>query len=217
MRDPRHDSKKQAESRREGYETTDVSINGIIVFLIGLSVSVVVFFVFCFVTGKVINNQLVKHDGPPNQWNQFNMPSRARQDMASNPAIEQQQLRDVTQRFPTPRLQTDDGDQDTADMHAREDLLLENYSWIDRAQGRVRIPVSQAMQIIAQRGLPVVPNAGQPESLMAGDSRIEIPVPLTTGFARTGYEQEERSPKKLPGEQASTKIGSQDSTGASDR
>ena len=30
--------------------------------------------------------------------------------------------------FPTPRLETDDGNQDTADLHAREDLLLDHYS-----------------------------------------------------------------------------------------
>ena len=30
--------------------------------------------------------------------------------------------------FPQPRLQMDDGNQDTADLHAREDLLLEHYT-----------------------------------------------------------------------------------------
>ena len=42
----------------------------------------------------------------------------------------------MTQQFPTPRLQTDDGNQDMADLHAREDLLLENYSWVDRGAGQ---------------------------------------------------------------------------------
>ena len=40
---------------REGYEVTDVSVQGIMVFLVGLFVSVGVFFVFCFGMGKVIN------------------------------------------------------------------------------------------------------------------------------------------------------------------
>ena len=37
----------------------------------------------------------------------------------------------MTQQFPTPRLETDDGNQDLADLHAREDLLLDYYSWVD--------------------------------------------------------------------------------------
>ena len=44
-----------------------------------------------------------------------------------------------------------------ADLHAREDLLLNNYSWVDQAQGKVRIPIERAMELIAQRGLPVAP------------------------------------------------------------
>ena len=56
------------------------------------------------------------------------------QDLTSNAVMEQQQLNQMVQRFPTPRLQTDDGDQDIAEMHAREDLLLDHYSWVDRSQ-----------------------------------------------------------------------------------
>ena len=69
--------------------------------------------------------------------------------------MEQQQLQQLTRAFPTPRLQDDDGNQDTADLHAREDLLLDNYSWVDRSKGTVRIPIERAMELIAQRGLPV--------------------------------------------------------------
>ncbi len=65
--------------------------------------------------------------------------------------------RRLTQSFPTPRVQTDDGNQDVADLHAREDLLLDNYSWVDQSKGTVRIPIERAMELIAQRGLPVAP------------------------------------------------------------
>ena len=66
-------------------------------------------------------------------------------------------MAEITQTFPTPRLLIDDGDQDVADLHAREDLLLSNYSWVDQSKGTVRIPIEQAMELIAQRGLPVAP------------------------------------------------------------
>jgi hypothetical protein len=201
-----HESHNKQGSVREGYEVTDVSVQGIMVFLIALFISVGVFFVFCFGMGKVINNALTKRDGPPNQWNQANIPAGKLRNMESNPAMQQQELKQLTQTFPTPRLQGDDGNQDTADLHAREDLLLDNYSWVDRSKGTVRIPIDRAMELIAQRGLPVAQQPQQNEPLMAGDSPISVQVPLTDGFARTAYEQELREGSaKQSGEQASTK------------
>jgi hypothetical protein len=104
----------------------------------------------------------------------------------------------MTQQFPTPRLQTDDGNQEIADLHAKEDLLLENYSWVDQSQGKVRIPIEQAMGLIAQRGLPVAP-AAKESPLMSGDAKPLVAVPLTSGFARTGYEQDVAQAEKVAG------------------
>jgi hypothetical protein len=50
------------------------------------------------------------------------------------------------------------------------------------------------MELIAQRGLPVaqpVQTQAAPTQLMTGDSTPTVPVPLTNGFARTAFEQEE--------------------------
>jgi hypothetical protein len=116
----------------------------------------------------------------------------------------------MTARFPTPRLQMDDGDQDVVDLHNREDLLLDHYTWVDQQQGSVRIPIGQAMQIVAQRGLPVV-SGGPTQSLMTADVQPGVTAPLTNGFARTGYEQQleveqarqqEIQKEAKPGEQA---------------
>jgi hypothetical protein len=173
-----------------GYEITDVNVNGIVVFLASLAVFVGVFFIFCFGLGKVINTVIMNSDGPPNKWNEIaGRPAGKREDMTSNAVLEQQQLRQMVERFPTPRLQTDNGNQEVADMHAREDLLLDYYSWVDRGHGKVRIPIARAMQLMAQRGLPVAP-AEQTEPLMAGDRTPVVTAPLTDGFARTGYEQQ---------------------------
>jgi len=109
--------------------------------------------------------------------------------MPSSPEL-RNKVAELTQTFPTPRLQTDDGAQDIADLHAREDLLLSNYSWIDPSKGTVRIPIERAMELIAQRGLQVAPPA-QVQPPMTGDSRPAITMPLTDGFARTSFEQAE--------------------------
>ena len=198
-------------ARTPGYETSDVQVGGIVVFMISLLVFVLIFFVFCFGMGKVINTQLIKHDGPPNKWNQFQYsPENPGKNLESNAVLEQQQLRAMTARFPTPRLQMDDGDQDVVDLHNREDLLLDHYTWVDQQQGVVRIPIGQAMQIIAQRGLPVV-SGGSIQPRMTADVQQRVTAPLTNGFARTGYEQQleveqsrqmEQQKEAKPGEQA---------------
>ena len=193
----------------EGYETTDVSVSGVGVFLVALGVVIVIFFVFAFGMGKVINTVLRRSDGPPSPWQTAGNTASGGltgKSMQSSPVIEQKQLHQLVQAFPTPRLQTDDGDQDLTDLHAREDLLLGHYSYIDPAQGKVRIPIDRAMQLVAQRGLPVAPAAatgGTP--LMYGDLQPSVQVPLTNGFARTGYEQERNSATGLPGDQSSAK------------
>lgn len=198
--DPR--AHKDDPSVREGYEVTDASTGGIVVFLIGLAISVGVFFVFCFVMGKVINTGMDRQDGPTTKWKAANQiaPTKA---LRSSPQLEQEQLAKLTQEFPNPRVQLDNGNQDLATLHDREDLLLNHYSWIDRGQGKVRIPIERAMELIAQRGLPQAgPEQRQP--LMMGDSRPTVQMPLTDGFAPTGYEQALHGRPEQAGEQASS-------------
>jgi len=115
--------------------------------------------------------------------------------LANSPAL-QNKMAELTQQFPTPRLQEDDGNQEIADLHAREDLLLTNYSWADKTQGKVRIPIDQAILIIAKQGLPVAPAASE-APLLAGDEKLVVHAPLTSGFARTGYEQDEKKSEEV--------------------
>ena len=115
--------------------------------------------------------------------------------MPNNPEM-QNKLAEMTQQFPSPRVQTDDGNQDVADLHAREDLLLEHYSWVDQSQGKVRIPIDRAIHLLAQRGLPVAA-AAEHAPLMAGDAEPTIAAPLTSGFARTGYELDQAEAQKV--------------------
>jgi len=182
------------DAENPGYETQDVSVGGIITFLAGLSAFVLIFFFFCFAMGKAINYGIAKMDGPTDKWHTAPVTLGAtprgdkREDLTSNSVMEQRQLQQMTQNFPTPRLETDDGNQDLADLHAREDLLLDNYSTSgDLPAGTVRIPIDRAMQLVLQRGLPAAP-ASQQTALMAGESKPTITAPLTDGFARTAYE-----------------------------
>jgi hypothetical protein len=66
-------------------------------------------------------------------------------------------------RFPEPRLQVAP-EVDLAALRARDDAALNTYGWVDRKAGVVRIPIERAMDLVAQRGLPVrgQPNAPKP-------------------------------------------------------
>ncbi|HEX4309793.1 MAG TPA: hypothetical protein VHZ25_07180 [Acidobacteriaceae bacterium] len=194
-------------SVREGYELTDANTGGIMVFLVALFISVGVFFLVCFGFGIIINNGLNHQDGPVDKWNAPNQIA-PRKAIQSNPALEQEQLARLTRQFPTPRLELDDGNQDLTELHGREDLLLDHYTWVDKPGGAVRIPIDRAMELIAQRGLPVAPDT-QHQTMMIGDSQPHVQMPLTNGFARTGYEQELHGGPAQAGEQASTKADNQ--------
>jgi hypothetical protein len=174
----------------QGFEQTDVGVKGIIVFLGALAFLVVVTAGLCYGIGKAFNSVLDRQDGPDSKWT-VSEDKQIRQlgNLPNNPEL-QQKVAELAHGFPSPRLQTDDGNEDTADLHAREDLLLENYSWADRSKGTVRIPIERAMELIAQRGLPVAPPV-QHAKLMAGDEQPVVTEPLTNGFARTAYEQEQ--------------------------
>lgn len=188
--DPNLDPKDHLtdQSVREGFEVTDANVGGVAVFVIALAVSILVFFVFCYGMGKIINEALNRADGPVNKWKAANQIA-PRKAIQSSPQLEQEQLAKLTKEFPQPRLQLDDGAQDLADLHRREDLLLNYYSWVDEGKGTVRIPIERAMQLIAQKGLPVAPPE-QRQPLMMGDSQPQVQMPLTDGFAPTGYEQQ---------------------------
>jgi hypothetical protein len=173
----------------KGFEQTDVREMGIAVFLVALLMFVAAAGGLCYVIGKVFNAELNKEDGPNTKWTKT-ADIRALGNMPNDPAL-QNKVAELTRSFPTPRLQTDDGNEDVAELHAREDLLLDHYSWIDRSKGKIRIPIERAMELIAERGLPVAPAAHE-APLMTGDVAPLVTAPLTDGFARTGYEQEQR-------------------------
>jgi hypothetical protein len=171
-----------------GYEQSDVRVTGIVVFLTALLIFVAVAGVLSYGLGKVLNARMNKEDGATSKW-ATTVNIRDLGNLPANPEM-QHKVAELTASFPSPRIQLDDGNQDVADLHAREDLLLDNYSWVDRSQGKVRIPIEQAMELIAQRGLPVAP-AEERTPLLAGDTEPRVTVPLTDGFARTAYEQDQ--------------------------
>jgi len=183
---------EHVDDEHPGYETTDVDSKGIAQFLAGLFGTVIIFFFVCYGIGGAINSGLEKYDGTPTKWTiaAGTAPAGKGANLASNPEIEQKQLGQIVNTFAEPRLDIDDGNQATADLHAREDLLLDHYSKVDGQPGTIRIPIDRAMELIAQGRLPVETQAANSNATapVAYAGKPEVKTPLTTGFARTGYE-----------------------------
>jgi hypothetical protein len=57
----------------------------------------------------------------------------------------------VERRFPSPELQTSP-ELDLARLTAPQQARLSGYAWIDRDHDIARIPIEEAMQLVAQRG-----------------------------------------------------------------
>ena len=53
-----------------------------------------------------------------------------------------------------PRIQSAPGD-DMRAMRQEEDRLVNSYQWVDQRTGIARIPVSRAMRLLVERGMPV--------------------------------------------------------------
>lgn len=60
---------------------------------------------------------------------------------------------------PQPRLETTPI-LDLQAMRDAEDKILNSYGWVDKSKGTVRIPIAQAIDLLAQRGLPARPQSG---------------------------------------------------------
>ena len=81
-------------------------------------------------------------------------------------------------RLPSgPRLQPKPANE-SYDFHRQETAALDGYSWIDKSAGTVRIPISEAMRLTIERGLPSRPAdaAGAP-----GDASLLVPTDASAG------------------------------------
>ena len=121
------------------YENRDLGGRGVIIFMVGLLV--VTGFLMLVVAGTMRYF---------NQAADFMFPGAPALSSIQKPAP----AVDPAMRFPEPRLQTDD----VADMDKlRSDNfgILNSYGWVDKASNVVHVPISRAIDMVAEQGLPV--------------------------------------------------------------
>lgn len=128
------------------YERSDIGVAGVLYFLVGLAVAGIC--VHFLVTGL---------------YHFLESRSQAQQTvispLVSNGPTDTRKLsgdyRDyLKQNFPAPQLEIDERNQ-LDSIRLSEEQTLSTYDYIDQKAGTVRIPIERAMDLIAQRGLPV--------------------------------------------------------------
>jgi hypothetical protein len=74
--------------------------------------------------------------------------------------------------FPSPRLEEDERGQ-LYGILLKENETLYSYGWVDEKAGIVRIPIDRAMDLLVQRGLPVLPAGatGEPAAAAAENNQ----------------------------------------------
>ena len=137
-----------------GYEREDIGVSGVLYFLLGLALSGL--FVYFVVNG--IYSFLETHS-EANQTPVSPLVTNAPTDTRKLSSDYKDYLQ---QNFPSPQLEIDERSQ-LDKIRNGEAETLSTYDWVDQKAGTVRIPIDRAMDLIAQRGLPVHAQTGTEE------------------------------------------------------
>jgi hypothetical protein len=128
-----------------GFERRDIQVSDILYFLLSLVVAVVVCMIGLRGVYAFLDHR-EKASQPPVNPLVTNVPEDTRH---IAPEYSQSE-------FPNPKLEEDERGQLNG-IRLGEEKTLYSYGWVDEKAGTVRIPIERAMELIAQRGLPVRP------------------------------------------------------------
>jgi hypothetical protein len=125
-------------SGNQAYETRDVKIRPLVVFIAGLTIVGIVTYLVVFVMFRLFSGQAARQD------------AQVAPSTVSRPAPAPGENR----LPPEPRIQANP----VADMQRlreQEEAILTTYGWVDRPAGIARIPIDVAMRQVLEDGLPV--------------------------------------------------------------
>jgi hypothetical protein len=132
------------------YERRDITVAGVAYFLIGLAVAGV--FVYFIANGifAYLNKRFEAEQAPVSPL-VTNAPKDTRH---IPPQYGNDYEKYLKESFPTPQLEVNERTELNGER-LREEDTLSTYGWVDQNAGVVRIPIDRAMDLLAQRGLPV--------------------------------------------------------------
>ena len=101
----------------------------------------------------------------------------------------------LIQRFPEPRLENNERTELNGFRYSEEEEL-NSYGWVDKNAGVAHIPIEQAMQLIAQRGLPTTPQTGIAPFSPVNLARAAAATSDTSGMTPQEQTKSEKGKKK---------------------
>jgi len=142
------------------FDRTDLSPRGILVFLVGLLVAGV--FIELVIWGMF---RFLSHSPFFAQGNPSPMVSTQKAPPPTALGADFENTRNVNPAiFPEPRLQTDEATDMKNLLDSEHAILYAEQPFVDKS-GTVHLPITEAMKLVVERGLPVKP-AGAPAAAM---------------------------------------------------
>jgi len=128
------------------FERRDIGVGGVLYFLLGLAVFGLITHFLITALYSYLQKRSEAEQAPVNALVK-NAPADTR-----HLSVDYRDY--LKQNFPTPQLEIDERNQ-LDKIRLDEEQTLNSYDYIDKTAGTVRIPIEHAMDLIAQRGLPV--------------------------------------------------------------
>jgi hypothetical protein len=139
---------------RDSFEQEDLSPVGVFYFMAGLAVVGVVIYFIVVGMYRYLDAIDRKQQTPPN-------PMAVQTGVDARVTVPfPEALSKIQQTFPKPVLEHSEMQQFNSILE-KQDQTLASYDWVDKDQGIVRIPIDKAMELLVQRGLPVLPPGAQ--------------------------------------------------------
>jgi hypothetical protein len=144
-------SNGHAASNGELYETRDVEIGRLVVFVVVLCGGIVL-------VGWLMWAMLNQLEGREEKAEKASRPSPFAAERSRIPKEPRLQLAPSTEEqigeWKPPDLRTQHPMEEMKQLRSEWDTQLESYGWVDEGRGIVRIPISEAKRLLLERGLP---------------------------------------------------------------
>jgi hypothetical protein len=159
-----------------GFEKEDLNPIGVLYFMAGLAVLGVVIYFIVVGMYRYLDAYDRTHQEPMNP-----MAVKTGIDPAT---MNYGEIREKAEEsFPAPVLEYNERLQFTGEV-AKQDRVLGSCDWVDKNSGVVRIPIDRAIDLVAERGLPVIPSDAGAKAVVAA----KTPAAPATGAAKTKAE-----------------------------
>ena len=151
-----------AQRSAESFEHEDLSPLGVFYFLGGLAIVGITIYFILVGMYRFLDSYDRRHQPAAN-------PMAVKTGVNPNVMTPREIQQQIDKTFPKPVLEYSERTQFIQELE-NEDNALESYDWVDQKAGIVRIPIEQAMDLVAQRGLPVLPEAARANAVQQGAS-----------------------------------------------